>query len=249
MNSALASGSARIEPASTVTSQFWRKTVFQVVIGGCLTFVIATIIAMLLYAGGTNGNAQTVGYSFFTNFFSDLGRTVAYNGAPNMLSMVLFSGALVIAGLGLALFFVAFTQFFNHTRWTRVLSILGSLFGVASAICFIGVAFTPADIARPWHGQFVLWAFGLFPIAAICYIPVILRRDSYPNVYAFSFIAFAALLILYFGLLRMGPRTDTPEGLLIQATGQKIIVYGSILSILFQSWGALHVNSRQTLQR
>ena len=33
-------------------------------------------------------------------------------------------------------------------------------------------------------------------------------------------------------------RGTTPEGLVIQATGQKIIVYASILSILFQALGA-----------
>lgn len=225
---------------------FWRKTAFQLVIGACLVFVLVTLIAMFAYVGGTDENPQNPGYSFFANFFSDLGRTVSYSGKPNQTSMVLFSGALILAGAGLALFFVAFTQFFTHTRWTRVLSIIGSFFGIASAACFIGVAMTPADIARPFHGQFVLWAFGLFPLAVICYIPVILHRDEYPNLYAWSFIAFAGLLVLYFAFLFWGPRAASPDGLVIQATGQKIIVYASILAILFQSLGALHVNSRLT---
>lgn len=226
------------------TVHFWRITVFQIVIAASLAFVAVTILAMFAYTGGTNANPQNPGYSFFTNFFSDLGRTVSYNGLPNPISRVLFSTALTCAGAGLALFFIAFTQFFVTPHWARVLSFVGSLFGIGAGICFIGVAFTPADIARPWHGQFVLWAFALFPIAVLCYIPVILKRDEYPNIYAFSFIAFAVLLVLYFVLLRMGPRADTPDGLLIQATGQKVIVYASILSIVFQSMGALRVNSR-----
>lgn len=228
-----------------LTSHFWRITVFQIVIVASLGFVVVTILAMFTYAGGTGANPQNAGYSFFTNFFSDLGRTVSHSGQPNTLSMILFSGALIAAGAGLALFFVAFTQFFKTPRWARILSIIGSLFGIASGICFIGVAFTPADIARAMHGQFVLWAFGLFPIAVLCYIPVILKRDEYPNIYAFSFIAFAVVLILYFVLLRMGPRADTADGLLIQATGQKIIVYASIFSIVLQAMGALRVNSRK----
>lgn len=244
MNNTLSTNKTNALRVSFFDSNVWRKTTFQFVLGACIFFAAATLMAMLAYGGGTSGNPQNAGYSFFTNFFSDLGRTVSYNGAPNTISMLLFSSALTIAGAGLAVFFVAFTQFFTHTRWTRVLSIIGSIVGIASALCFVGVAFTPADIARPLHGQFVLYAFGLFPLAVILYIPVILDRDEYPNLYAWSFIAFAVVLILYFILLRIGPRANTPEGLLIQATGQKIIVYASILSILFQTLGARHVNAK-----
>lgn len=244
MANVMSSAALPAQNASRLATDFWRKTVFQIVIAGSTAFVVLTAIAMLTYAGGTNANHQNAGYSFFTNFFSDLGRTISYNEKPNTSSMILFSGALIFAGLVLGLFFVAFTQFFTHTRWTRILSIMGSLLGVGSALCFIGVAFSPANLASAWHGQFVLWAFGLFPLAVICYIPVILKRDDYPNIYAFSFIAFAILLISYFALMRFGPRSSTPEGLLIQATGQKIIVYASIISIFFQSLGALRVNSR-----
>ena len=244
MDKAISTTAPRPQTISFFESPLWRKTTFQFVVAACSIFVLATVIAMFTYGGGTSDNPQNAGYSFFTNFFSDLGRTVSYNGNANTISMVLFSSALTITGAGLAVFFLAFTQFFTHTRWTRVLSIIGSIVGIGSALCFIGVAFTPADIARPLHGQFVLWAFGLFPIAVICYIPVILHRDEYPNIYAWSFIAFAVLLILYFVLLRMGPRGTTPEGLLIQATGQKIIVYASIVSIFFQTLGAWHVNAK-----
>ncbi len=244
MDTPISTAAPRAESVSFFASQVWRKTTFQFVIAASLIFVVTTIIAMLTYAGGTRAIPQNAGYSFFTNFFSDLGRTVSHSNAPNTLSMILFSSALTIAGAALAVFFLAFTQFFPTPRWARVLSILGSMFGIASAICFVGVAFTPANVLSSAHGQFVLYAFGLFPIAVICYIPVILKRDHYPNIYAFSFIAFAVLLILFFALMRLGPRTDTPEGLLIQATGQKLIVYASILSIVFQSWGALRVNAK-----
>lgn len=212
-------------------------------IAGCITFVVVTLIAMFTYTGGTFENPQNPGYSFFTNFFSDLGRTVSYSDRPNPVSYYLFAFALTFAGLALGIFFVAFTQFFSTPLWSRCVSTLGSLFGIASGICFIGVALTPADLARVAHGQFVLWAFGLFPLAALCYIPVILRHEVHPDRYAYSFIAFTVLLIVYFLLIRFGPSSDTPGGLFIQATGQKIIVYSSIVSIWYQSHGALQANA------
>lgn len=225
-------------------SPSWSKTAFQIVIAACLTFVVVSVLAMLTYAGGTNADPANPGYAFFTNFFSDLGRTIAYNNQPNTVSMYLFSGSLTVAGLGLALFFVSFARFFPTPRWAQILSIVGSLFGIVSAICFIGVAFTPSNVSGAAHNSSVRFAFGLFPIAVLCYIPIILKRDYYPNRYAISFIAFAVLLILYFALISLGPRTGTPEGLLIQATGQKVIVYASILSIMFQSLGAIRVHSQ-----
>lgn len=218
---------------------FWYKTVFQIVIAAILIFVLVTVIAMFTYTGGTYDNPGNAGYSFFTNFFSDLGRTVSHSGKPNTTSMFLFTSALTITGAGLLLFFVAFTQFFKQPLWMRVLTILGSLFGIGAAVCFIGVAFTPSDIQIDAHVNFVTWAFELFPVAVLFYIFPLLRHADYPRIYAVNFIAFAVLLILYILLFFFGPDQDTPEGLLIYATGQKIIVYASILSIGFQSYGAL----------
>lgn len=220
-------------------SPFWRKTAFQIVIAACLFFVVVTIIAMFTYTGGTYDTPDSAGYSFFTNFFSDLGRTISHSGRANTISMYLFSGALTVAGAGLLIFFVAFTEFFTRPLWTRVLSILGSLFGIGAAVCFIGVAFTPSDIFLDAHTQFVIWAFILFPIAVLFYIPLLWVHNHYPKIYAWNFIVFALFLILYIALFFFGPDQDTSEGLLIYATGQKIIVYASILSIVFQSIGAL----------
>jgi len=220
-------------------SPFFRRTTFQIVIGACLFFVVVTVIAMFTYTGGTYDAPDNAGYSFFTNFFSDLGRTVSHSGLPNTTSMFLFTSALTVAGAGLVLFFIALTQFFTRPLWMRVLSILGSLFGIGAAGCFIGVAFTPADIRIDAHEQFVTWAFIFFPIAVLIYVPLLLRHTSYPKIYAFNFITFALLLLLYILLNTLGPDQDSPEGLLIYATGQKIIVYASILSIVFQSIGAL----------
>jgi hypothetical protein len=47
------------------------------------------------------------------------------------------------------------------------------------------------------------------------------------------------LLVLYVVLITAGPDPDTSsEGLMIQVTGQKAIVYAIIVSVLIQSYGA-----------
>jgi hypothetical protein len=83
-----------------------------------------------------------------------------------------------------------------------------------------------------------MWAFEAFPVAVIPYAVAILLHKSYPKRFAVVFVAFAALLVLYLVLMIRGPGFATPQGVMIQATGQKVIVYASIVTILIQSLSA-----------
>ncbi len=225
-------------------SRFWQRSVFWLVITACLQFVVLTAVAMLFYAGGTRTEPAASGYSFFRNFFSDLGLTQTYGGQPNIVSAVLFFIALTVAGSGLVLFFAAFPQFFGGSPLGKVLSWLGSVFGIISGLCFIGVALTPANLHLQVHTQFVLRAFQAFPVAVTFYAAAILCQRDYPRRSALVFAVFAVLLIAYLFLLTRGPSSRTLEGVVIQATGQKVIVYASVVSILIQSLGALKVGRR-----
>ena len=217
---------------------FRRKQVFSLIAAGCILLVILTAIAMLFYPGGTASDPATIGYSFFTNFFGDLGRTQARNGQPNPVASPMFFIALTLAGAALIAFFVAFARFLARPRLERVLAGIGSLAGIVAGMCFIGVAFTPANSNGTLHTQFVLAAFEAFTVAAILYFSVIVREPKYPKRFAVVFGVFAVLLLLYLGLLFFGPTTRTPEGVLIQVTGQKIIVYASIVGVLIQALSA-----------
>ena len=119
-----------------------------------------------------------------------------------------------------------------------MLSLIGSILGGLAGISFMGIAFTPADIARPGHVFFVMWAFRLFPLAVLFYVPVLFMDKSYPKVYAWVFAVFCLMLIGYYLLMTNGPSFTSPEGLVIQVVGQKGISYASILSIGIQSLGA-----------
>lgn len=215
-------------------SRFWSHTAYRVVVGCVGAFLALTTLGMFLYPGGTNADKTTAGYSFFTNFFSDLGRTIAHNGQPNSLVSPLFTLAMTLAGVGLALFFLAFRQFFAERRSQNIIASLGTVAGVFAGVCFIGVGFTPSNVQPRPHGLFVLSAFITFFIAVLHYIVAILRSRRYPRQAAIGFIAFAVLLGLYIALQFLGPRGRTFEATLVQAAGQKVIVYASIASVLVQ---------------
>ncbi len=51
-------------------------------------------------------------------------------------------------------------------------------------------------------------------------------------------MVFFALLVGYVWLLEFGPSAAASyQGQVIQATGQKVIVYAAIMSVTFQAWG------------
>jgi hypothetical membrane protein len=219
--------------------KFWHSSVFTFVIFSTSLFVVLTAIAMFFYPGGSLADPTTHGYSFSQNFFSDLGRWTTRSGASNSVSATLFLFALTLAGCGLSMFFIASPQFFRETRSQSVLSISGSVLGTLSGFCFVGVASFPADRFLPIHARFVMWAFRLFAAAVLFHIAAIFRHSTYPRRYGWALAGFLVLLTGYILLLQFGPSPfRTHRGEVIQAVGQKIIVYASIISVTFQAWGA-----------
>ena len=95
----------------------------------------------------------------------------------------------------------------------------------------------PADVNLDTHTVFVVWAFRLFPAAVLCYVIVMFREKGFTFEYAWELVVFLVFLIGYIFLLEFGPDIKSNAGMIIQAVGQKVIVYASILSVMIQSWG------------
>jgi hypothetical protein len=227
----------------------WGRRAFRFTRWACAQFVVLTALAMVVFPGGSRADPTSRRYSFFHNFFSELGLTVTRSGAPNTVCLILFVTALTLAGLGLVVFFVFAPRFFWRAPLPRLLSLAGSLFGVASGLSYIGIAWNPADVSPSWHGKFTLWAFQAFLVTAGLYALATLMMQGYPKVYAVVYIAFAALLAGYVWLMLHGPGMDTPRGVMIQATGQKLIVYAAVVCVFIQSWGAERLLSGESAAR
>jgi hypothetical protein len=219
----------------------WRRWAFVLALVGCLQFIVLTTVAMFYYPGGTHTNNDTVGYSFWSNFFSDLGRRAAFTGASNAVSHVLFVIALCFAAVVLALAFVAFPRLFTREKSARRLATLGSIVGIISVISYIGIAAQPYDLHQTTHKLFVYVGFTAFLVVVALFSAAIFRDKLYPNAYAFTYLGFAIILALYLVLLFAGPKAATEWGNRIQATGQKIVVYAEIVCMFIQSYGGLRV--------
>jgi hypothetical membrane protein len=217
----------------------------------CAQFAVLTVVAMFSYPGGTFVDPHSKGYSFFRNFFSDLGRTQTHSGDSNTVSAILFFVALTLVGLGLATFFLAMPRFFRQAVAgpAHLLSRLGSAAGILSGLSFVGVACTPANLIGWLHRLFVQIAFVAFFVAVLFYIAAILRTNTYPRRYALVCGVFVLVLAAYLVLIFFGPSLLSPRGLVIQATGQKIVVYAAIVAALILADGARRLMAAHAARR
>jgi hypothetical protein len=210
-----------------------------VVIG--LLFYLLITISMLLYPGGTKADPHTQGYSFFTNFLSDLGHSVSLSGESNIPSMVLFIIAMILAGIATVLFSLAFTQLFtlSSSRLTFRFSHLGALCGVFAGICLIGVGVVPEDLSTWLHNFCIYAALVVFVVAYLFFFLAVVRTRDLPKRISWVYIALGIVLVVYtiisVWVTFFGPAPGTPTWVVIQATGQKIIVYAALLGLLVES--------------
>jgi hypothetical protein len=216
-------------------------------------FVVLTVIAMLVYSGGSTFDPSTGGYAFAHNFFSDLGMTETYDGAGNTLAMVLFTYALICVGLALAAFGFAVRRLADATggpgggpaRGARGTAAAAALAAAVSGVSYVGIACTPHDVAAAAHNQFVNLAFGFLLVFVLC-LGSLEVRAGWPRPLVIANFLYAGLLAVYVYLLFWGPSTEYERGLMIQVVAQKVIVYTSILNLGWQALGFRRALRRET---
>jgi hypothetical membrane protein len=197
-----------------------------------IQFVVLTVGAMQLYAGGTWFDPAAPHYQFAGNFLSDLGMTHAFSGRSNYPSSVLFGVGLATLGLALVAFAWTWRGFAFERGRARAAGHASAVLGTASGLAFTGVAVTPLDLALWPHNALVIAAFGLLLIY-VAAITFVMWRNGVSRARLAANLAYLALVVGYIALVACGPRFDTPHGHTIQVLGQKTIAYGSMLHIVY----------------
>ena len=112
---------------------------------GIFLFVILNFISMTIYPGGTIIEPDTNGYSFFYNFFSNLGEWTAKNGEDNTVSAYLFNSSMLILALSYFLFYVSYLRIQLSFNKNKILNFLSFTTILLSLISFVFVAIFSAD--------------------------------------------------------------------------------------------------------
>jgi hypothetical protein len=202
-------------------------------------YAVFNPLAMLLYPGGTLIDHDAEGYSFLGNFFSDLGMAHTYAGEAKVLSLILFASALALIGVAFLSFFAMMPSFFTRTRLERVASRLGATAGVLAGISCIGIAATPWDLRLDVHMVFSYSLSVSLLLAVVCYLVAMLKKKDYPKAYAAVLVVYLIILAAFLGLMAVGPDSDTRQGLVMLAVGQKIAIYSGMMCWSVQFLGAL----------
>ncbi|MHA1940662.1 MAG: hypothetical protein ACXAC2_23135 [Candidatus Kariarchaeaceae archaeon] len=210
---------------------------FQIIIIACLQFLLLTMLAMVFYEGGTRLDPTVADYSFFQNFFSDLGRLEAFSGKSNLVSVFLFVIAILGLSIGSFTFFsIQPSLFVKNTHYYRYFDYSVKA-GKLASLLFLGVALAPSDIIPIIHDFFVVSGFTLIAFVSLS-LGILNYKEGFMNKwYSLAFFVLVIELILYGSLFLFIPTITNTSHLIIRATTQKIIIYSLIGCFLIQSYG------------
>ncbi len=178
---------------------------------GIILFITLTIVSMFLYPDG---------YSFFGDYFSTLGRTISYGGAPNLPARILFVIACVTAGITIIPFWIIFRKFFIETKRIKALSFLGSCCGIIASPFLALLAIFTTDTQYDPHIISSILFFAFFGVAVLIYSIAIILNNTYNNIFAYIGFALVVTIIIYITIF-----FNTP----LNAAVQKFCVYGIII--------------------
>ena len=218
----------------TIKRNAWLIVFPRTVLG---LFIILNIIAMFCYPGGTILDNLNPGYSFTSNFLSDLGRTMSFSGEINFISSQLFNMSLILTGGVFTLFYLQVWRVFLVYK-EHILAPVGSVFGVLGGLSLIGVGLTPVNLYLELHIIYATWLFRLFFAASLCYSWVIFRHSKFENKYALGYIVFAFSILLYILISELGPNPKASQfALTLQVVSQKIILFIFMFAVYIQTLG------------
>ncbi|NHJ39912.1 MAG: hypothetical protein FK731_07750 [Asgard group archaeon] len=202
---------------------------------------------MLVYPGGTVNDDTLDKHYFLKNYFSDLGRINALNGEYNLSSRVLFMIALILVAIVILFYFITILPLFNEKKNTRLLSIFGTIGGIFCAIAYIGIAIVPLDLNDVAHGTFVFISFTATLVTLILYVIAIFLTNKISNFYAWVYIVLGIILLGYLFLLYGYNYIEVFRKEIVQVVGQRLVVYGEIVTFVIQGIGTLSIAHKANL--
>jgi hypothetical membrane protein len=189
---------------------------------------------MFRYPGGTPLNhARTTRYSLTSNFLSDLGMTVAYNGARNRAGAAMFAASVLLLVLAFASFLFTLVRLCMSTRRARPWAVATSIVGMVACAAFVGVALTPENAARAVHVMFTIGAWRLIAMAAVLLAATTAAAGALTVRGTLAMLFLSAMLLAYVGVIAWGPATSTSWGLEVQVVAQKTIAATVTVCVLW----------------
>lgn len=212
---------------------------FLLICGGGIFYTAFAILAAIeVYPGGTLQDRSALGYDWWNNYLSDLGRRRAWNGSSNQLSNLSFNRGLYAAAGSLILFFFVFATVAAQQFKNRTSPLLITGLGLLSAMAYLGIAWYPLDVNYRLHTIFVRIGFISFWVLGLIFANTIRRQANYPNIFTYLMWIFLLVFFIQICIMQFGPRAwSSPEALRLQVSAQKIIVASQLMVMFLQILG------------
>ena len=235
-------------------TKFWCVDALRI---ASVYYVVAVIIAILLYPGGIHIELDQVGYSLHKNFLSELGFHKTMSGDLNFFSSFFWNTAMYMLLLqGVAFLFIP--SLFRENRYSFAFACLGTLFMFPACIFFVGVALTPGDIFFDAHIFTTTTAFNLYTVSIFFYVLAFIS-SSLSNYYTSGAILLLIAVSVYSYYLSGYQPIDaikdrelylevyTMDLLIFNVVLQKVIISLMIITIITFSFGLNKlINKKET---
>jgi hypothetical protein len=235
-------------------TKFWCVDALRI---ASVYYVVAVVIAILLYPGGNHIELDQVGYSLHKNFLSELGFHKTMSGDLNFFSSFFWNTAMYMLLLqGIAFLFIP--SLFRENRFSFAFACLGTLFMFPACIFFVGVALTPGDIFFDAHIFTTTTAFNLYTVSIFFYVLAFIS-SSLSNYYTSGAILLLIAVSVYSYYLSGYQPIDaikdrelylevyTMDLLIFNVVLQKVIISLMIITIITFSFGLNKlINKKET---
>ena len=235
-------------------TKFWCVDALRI---ASVYYVVAVVIAILLYPGGNHIELDQVGYSLQKNFLSELGFHKTMSGDLNFFSSFFWNTAMYMLLLqGIAFLFIP--SLFRENRYSFAFACLGTLFMFPACIFFVGVALTPGDIFFDAHIFTTTTAFNLYTVSIFFYVLAFIS-SSLSNYYTSGAILLLIAVSVYSYYLSGYQPIDaikdrelylevyTMDLLIFNVVLQKVIISLMIITIITFSFGLNKlINKKET---
>ena len=225
-------------------TKFWCVDALRI---ASVYYVVAVVIAILLYPGGNHIELDQVGYSLHKNFLSELGFHKTMSGDLNFFSSFFWNTAMYMLLLqGIAFLFIP--SLFRENRYSFAFACLGTLFMFPACIFFVGVALTPGDIFFDAHIFTTTTAFNLYTVSIFFYVLAFIS-SSLSNYYTSGAILLLIAVSVYSYYLSGYQPIDaikdrelylevyTMDLLIFNVVLQKVIISLMIITVITFSFG------------
>ena len=235
-------------------TKFWCVDALRI---ASVYYVVAVVIAILLYPGGNHIELDQVGYSLHKNFLSELGFHKTMSGDLNFFSSFFWNTAMYMLLLqGIAFLFIP--SLFRENRFSFAFACLGTLFMFPACIFFVGVALTPGDIFFDAHIFTTTTAFNLYTVSIFFYVLAFIS-SSLSNYYTSGALLLLIAVSVYSYYLSGYQPIDaikdrelylevyTMDLLIFNVVLQKVIISLMIITIITFSFGLNKlINKKET---